>query len=101
MNSPECTQLEDFLDQLERIHEIEKLAKARAMFERAVAQQLDATYVLVQRGLPLGRAVNRAKARVGASDRAEQARGAGFALGEAADNPALEVDSAAGHPLFI
>ena len=88
MNSAECTQLDDFLDQLERSHEIEKFAEARAMFERAVAQQLDSSYVLVRRGLPPGRELNQAKARIGAS-------------GEAADSHVVDVDSAAGDPLFI
>jgi len=88
MNSAECTQLDDFLDQLERLHEIEKFAAARAMFERAVAQQLNSSYVLVRRRLPPGPAVNQANARIGAS-------------GEAADSDVVDVDSAAGDPLFI
>ena len=88
MNSPECTRLDDYLDQLERSHEIEKFAEARAMFERAVAQQLDSTYMLVRRRLPPGRVVNQANGLIGAS-------------GEAAVSHVVDVDFAAGDPLFI
>lgn len=38
MYSPQCTELEDFFEHLERIHDIEKFVEARDRFERAVAQ---------------------------------------------------------------
>jgi uncharacterized protein len=65
--SPQDTQLlQDFLDQLVKAHGIQKDQEADAMIQRAVAQQPDAAYLLVQRALLVGQALDNAKARIAA-----------------------------------
>jgi len=101
MISQEYTELEEFFDGLERIYDIERFAQMRAIFEHAVFRKSDTRYVLVKKGLLVRRAVNAARMRIGASDQAEHARGSASVSGEAAGSPALDVDFAAGDPLFI
>lgn len=63
--SPQDTQmLQDFLDQLVKARGIQKDQEADAMIQRAVAQQPDAAYLLVQRALLVGQALDNAKARI-------------------------------------
>jgi hypothetical protein len=88
MSSLEKAELDHFLDQLERIHQIEKVADADAMIKRAITQQLDAAHMLVQRALLLGRALTQAKARIGEFD-------------ETADMPVPEANSAPDDYLFV
>jgi hypothetical protein len=72
MNPQERAELQNFLDQLEQVHGIGKIAEADAMIKRAVNRQPDAAYLLVQRALLLGRALNRAKARIAELEQAQQ-----------------------------
>src|SRR3981189_1533140 len=54
MNPQESEVLQNFLDQLVRVRGVDKVPQADAMIKRAVAQQPDAAYLLVQRTLLLG-----------------------------------------------
>src|SRR5262245_25617077 len=56
--------LQDFLQQLVQMRGIQKDAEADAMIARAVAQQPDAAYLLVQRAHLLEQALNAAKAEL-------------------------------------
>jgi hypothetical protein len=65
--SPQDTQmLQDFLAQLVQAHGIQKDQEADALIQRAVAQQPDAAYLLVQRALLVGQALDNAKSRIAA-----------------------------------
>nr|WP_314545630.1 DUF2076 domain-containing protein [uncultured Massilia sp.] len=64
MNPQETQMLQDFLDQLVKARGIQKDQEADAMIQRAVAQQPDAAYLLVQRALLVGQALDNAKARI-------------------------------------
>ena len=68
--SPQDTQmLQDFLGQLVQAHGIQKDQEADALIQRAVAQQPDAAYLLVQRALLVGQALDNAKGRIAALER--------------------------------
>lgn len=80
--SPQDTQmLQDFLGQLVQAHGIQKDPEADAMIQRAVAQQPDAAYLLVQRALLVGQALDNAKGRIAALEdqlrQAQQGKGEG------------------------
>jgi hypothetical protein len=63
--SPQDSQmLHDFLSQLTQARGIQKDPEADAQIQRAVAQQPDAAYLLVQRALLLEQALNNAKAQI-------------------------------------
>jgi uncharacterized protein len=63
--SPQDSQmLNDFLNQLVQAHGIQKDPEADALIQRAVAQQPDAAYLLVQRALLLDQALKNAKQRI-------------------------------------
>ncbi|SDF03339.1 hypothetical protein SAMN05428966_11271 [Massilia sp. PDC64] len=63
--SPQDSQmLHDFLSQLIQARGIQKDPEADALIQRAVAQQPDAAYLLVQRALLLEQALNNAKDRI-------------------------------------
>jgi hypothetical protein len=73
--SPQDRQLlQDFLNQLTQVRGVPKDPEAEAMIARAVAQQPDAPYLLVQRALLLEQALNNAKAEISALQ--SQCRGA-------------------------
>jgi len=57
MNPHEQAILENFLEQLVRVRGTRKIPKADAMIRRAVDRQPDAAYLLVQRSLMLGQAL--------------------------------------------
>jgi hypothetical protein len=74
--SPQDRQLlQDFLNQLTQVRGVPKDPEADAMIARAVAQQPDAPYLLVQRALLLDQALNNAKAEIAALQ--SQCRSAG------------------------
>jgi hypothetical protein len=64
MNPHERAILENFLDQLVRVRGTRKIPEADAMISRAVDRQPDAAYLLVQRSLMLGQALEETKARL-------------------------------------
>jgi len=64
MNPHEQAILENFLDQLVRVRGTQKIPEADAMIRRAVDRQPDAAYLLVQKSLMLGQALEQAKARL-------------------------------------
>lgn len=64
MNPREQAILENFLDQLVRVRGTRKIPEADAMIRRAVDRQPDAVYLLVQRSLMLGQALEETKARL-------------------------------------
>ena len=64
MNPRESTVLETFLEQLIDARAVQKDSQAATMIERAVAQQPDAAYLLVQRVLLLQEALERARVRI-------------------------------------
>jgi hypothetical protein len=64
MNPHEQAILENFLDQLVRVRGTRKIPEADAMIRRAVNRQPDAAYLLVQRSLMLGQALEETKARL-------------------------------------
>jgi hypothetical protein len=77
--SPQDTQmLQDFLAQLVQARGIHKDPDADALIARAVAQQPDAAYLLVQRALLVGKALDNAKERIAAlEDQLRQGQGQG------------------------
>jgi hypothetical protein len=78
--SPQDRQLlQDFLNQLIQVRGVTKDPEADAMIARALAQQPDAPYLLVQRALLLDQALNNAKAEIAALQ--NQLRGAPQASG--------------------
>jgi hypothetical protein len=64
MTREERELLQNFLAQLTQIHGIPKDPEADALIARAVAQQPDAPYLLVQRALLLHQALDQAKAQI-------------------------------------
>ena len=65
--SPQDSQmLTDFLNQLIQVRGIQKDPEADAQIQRAVAQQPDAAYLLVQRALLLEQGLNNARAQISA-----------------------------------
>lgn len=74
MSPQERQVLQDFLNQLVQVRGIVKDPEAEAMIARAVAQQPDAPYLLVQRALLLEQALNNAKEEIAALQ--NQLRGA-------------------------
>lgn len=64
MNSQERAQLSQFLQQLTQAQAGPKDAEAEALISEACARQPDAAYLLVQRALLLGQAVQAAQAQV-------------------------------------
>jgi uncharacterized protein len=64
MKSHEREVLENFLDQLIQVRGIKKVPQADAMIRGALERQPDAAYLLVQRSLILGQALEQAKARI-------------------------------------
>lgn len=82
--SPSDTQLlHDFLGQLVQARGIQKDPEADALIQRAVAQQPDAAYLLVQRVLLMEQALDSAKARIAALEsqlqqQQQQTRRGGF-----------------------
>jgi hypothetical protein len=64
MNPHEQAILENFLDQLVRVRGTRKIPEADAMIKRAVDRQPDAAYLLVQKSLMLGQALEETKARL-------------------------------------
>lgn len=66
MSPQDSQKLHDFLSQLIQARGIQKDPEADALIERAVAQQPDAAYLLVQRALLLEQAVNNARERINA-----------------------------------
>ena len=103
MNFLETAELENLLAQLERIHQTEHVAAAEATIRRAVAQQLDAACMLVQRALLLGGALTRANAGTGELDGAPQPTAAALTLvfDAAADRCAPAADIATDDYLFV
>ena len=78
MNPQERALLETFLDQLVRVRGVAKDPQADSMIKRAVEQQPDAAYLLVQRALLLGQALDQAKARIAELERAQEGSSRGF-----------------------
>jgi hypothetical protein len=74
MSPQERQVLQDFLNQLVEVRGIVKDPEAEAMIAKAVAQQPDAPYLLVQRALLLEQALNNAKEEIAALQ--NQLRGA-------------------------
>jgi uncharacterized protein len=64
MTPQENQALQEFLNQLVQVSGITKDPQAEAMIARAVAQQPDAAYLLVQRALLLEQALNQSKAQI-------------------------------------
>jgi hypothetical protein len=74
--SPQDSQLlQDFLNQLVQARGVAKDPQAEEMINRAVSQQPDAAYLLVQRALLMQQALNNAKAEIAALQ--NQLRGSG------------------------
>jgi hypothetical protein len=64
MTLQESQLLHDFLDQLAQVRDVRKDPEAQAMIQKALAQQADAPYFLVQRAMLLEQALNQAKAQI-------------------------------------
>ena len=64
MTLQESQLLQDFLDQLAQIRGVRKDPEAQAMIQKALAQQPDAPYLLVQRAMLLEQALNQAKRQI-------------------------------------
>jgi uncharacterized protein len=77
MTPQERSVLEGFLAQLAQVRGLNKDPEAERLIARAVEQQPDATYLVVQRALLLGQALEQAKARIAALEQGE-GRGQGF-----------------------
>jgi hypothetical protein len=80
MTRDERELLQNFLAQLTQIHGIQKDPEADALIARAVAQQPDAAYLLVQRALLLQQALDQAKAQIAELQQRGQAAGGGAFL---------------------
>jgi len=78
MTPQERSLLESFLAQLVQVRSVNKDPEAQRLIERAVAEQPDATYLVVQRALLLNQALEQAKARIAALEQAEAGRDRGF-----------------------
>ncbi|HEY2399401.1 MAG TPA: DUF2076 family protein [Steroidobacteraceae bacterium] len=77
MTPQERSLLEGFLAQLAQVRGLNKDPEAERLIAQAVQQQPDATYLVVQRALLLGQALEQAKARIAALEQGE-GRGQGF-----------------------
>lgn len=77
MTPQERSVLEGFLAQLAQVRGVNKDPEAERLIAQAVEQQPDATYLVVQRALLLGQALEQAKARIAALEQGE-GRGQGF-----------------------
>jgi hypothetical protein len=77
MTPQERSVLEGFLAQLAQVRGLNKDPEAERLIARAVEEQPDATYLVVQRALLLGQALEQAKARIAALEQGE-GRGQGF-----------------------
>lgn len=64
MGPSDSQKLHDFLGQLIHVHGVQKDPEANALIQRAVAQQPDAAYLLVQRALLMEQALDSARARI-------------------------------------
>jgi len=64
MNPSDTQTLQDFLNQLVQARGVAKDPEADALIQRAVAQQPDAAYLLVQRALLVEQALGNAQARI-------------------------------------
>ncbi len=64
MTPQESQTLQDFLDQLMQARGVAKDPQAEALIIRAIAQQPDAAYLLVQRAMLLEQALNQSKAQI-------------------------------------
>ena len=64
MTLQESQLLQDFLDQLAQVRGVRKDPEAQAMIQKALAQQPDAPYLLVQRAMLLEQALNQAKGQI-------------------------------------
>jgi hypothetical protein len=73
MSPQERQVLQDFLNQLIQVRGVVKDPEADAMIAKAVAQQPDAPYLLVQRALLLEQALNNAKAEIAALQNQQRA----------------------------
>ena len=82
MSPSDAQMLHDFLGQLVQARGIKKDPEAEALIQRAVEQQPDAAYLLVQRALLMEQALDSARARIAALENqvnsAQQNRGGGF-----------------------
>lgn len=75
MNPSDSHKLHDFLAQLVQACGIQKDPEADALIQRAVAQQPDAAYLLVQRALLMEQALESAKAQIAALESQLQQQG--------------------------
>ncbi|SFC00519.1 DUF2076 family protein [Massilia yuzhufengensis] len=75
MNPSDSHMLHDFLGQLVQARGIQKDPEADALIQRAVAQQPDAAYLLVQRVLLMEQALSSAKSRIAALESQLQNQG--------------------------
>lgn len=78
MNPSDEKTLQDFLGQLVQARGVSKDPDADALIQRAVAQQPDAAYLLVQRALLVEQALGNAKARIAALENGGGQGGGGF-----------------------
>ena len=76
MTPQERSLLENFIAQLVQVRSVNKDPEAERLIARAVEQQPDATYLVVQRALLLGQALEQAKTRI--AELEEAGRGQGF-----------------------
>jgi uncharacterized protein len=75
MDTQEREKLEQFLDGLVAVKGVNKLPEPEQLIRRAVAQQPDAVYLLVQRCMLLDLALSQAKARIAALEEAQGSSG--------------------------
>ena len=78
MTPQERSLLESFLTQLVQVRSANKDPEAARLIDQAVEQQPDATYLVIQRALLLGQALEQAKARIAALEQSEGRRDQGF-----------------------
>jgi len=95
MNASEEKMLQDFLNQLVQARGITKDPEADALIGRAVAQQPDAAYLLVQRALLVEQALGNAKARIAELESQGGQRGSGFLDANAWGNSAQSMGQGA------
>ena len=78
MNPSDTQKLQDFLNQLVQARGVAKDPQADALIARAVAQQPDAAYLLVQRALLVEQALGNARARIAELESGGGQGGGGF-----------------------
>lgn len=78
MNASDEKMLQDFLNQLVQAKGVTKDPEADALIQRAVSQQPDAAYLLVQRTLLVEQALNNAKSRIAELEKQDTKGGSGF-----------------------